>query len=493
MKRIKSWLSVEHNAYRLSILVLVITCVFSVGYHHFDEHFQLLEFAGIKLGLNTPEELPWEYHEQMRPAFQPFIVYCTAKILGLVNLDDPFTITLVLRIFSAALSFIALLLLYRTFKPQIRDKQLNNWFLFLSFFFWLGMYNAVRFSSEGWAASLFTIGFCLYLNIREPRFRFLSNKPLLSFLSVGLILGGAFLSRYQAGFLIVGFGAWMLFMGREKFKHLLIILIGILVMFGVGVLLDRWLYGEWTLTTWNYLDVNILQDKAAKFGVSPWYHYFEQFFIHGIPPFSLALLLGLVYYVVRFWKSPLAWSIVPFLLIHFMIGHKELRFLFPVVIFLPVLFILPVQELKDRWKNSASLSKFLRVFVSIFFVVNSVLLGIVMIKPADTHLSLYRSIYNNYEEPITLYYVDINPFNRIKNIHFYRRPNLELKHVTNLDSLEQIKDETFLVVLTPKSKKESFVKDKKVIFQSYPDWIQSINYGGWVERSKAWFLYEVSN
>ncbi len=493
MKKIKAWLAQEHNTYRLSILVLVITCIFSVGYHHFDEHFQLLEFASIKLGLNTPEELPWEYHEQMRPAFQPFIVYCLAKTLSVLSLDDPFTITLVLRLLSATLSFIALLLLYRTFKPKIKDEQLNRWFLFMSFFFWLGMYNAVRFSSEGWAASLFTIGLCLYINLREPRFKFLPKKPLSAYLLIGLILGGAFLSRYQAGFLIVGLGAWMLFLGREKFKHLFIILFGILVMFGVGVLLDRWLYGEWTLSTWNYLDVNILQDKAAKFGESPWYHYFVEFILHGIPPFSLALLLGLLYFIVRYRKSPLTWSIVPFLLIHFMIGHKELRFLFPVVIFLPLLFILSVQDLKSSWQQKPVLSKSLGVFVSIFFVVNGLLLGIVMFKPADTHISVYRSIYTNYDEPITLYYVDINPFDRIKNIHFYRRPNLELKHVTSLDSLQQIKGERFLVVLTPQSKEDWFTKDKKMVFQTYPDWVHQINYGGWIERSKAWYLYEVSN
>ncbi len=66
----------EKTIYILCIITLVLTSIFSLGYHHFDEHFQILEFAGSKLDLTTPNNLPWEYDYQMRPAIQPAIAVC---------------------------------------------------------------------------------------------------------------------------------------------------------------------------------------------------------------------------------------------------------------------------------------------------------------------------------------------------------------------------------------------------------------------------------
>ena len=64
----------KNYIYLLSILTLIITAFFSSGYYHFDEHFQILEFAGLKLKMTLATNLPWEYTYQMRPAIQPAIV-----------------------------------------------------------------------------------------------------------------------------------------------------------------------------------------------------------------------------------------------------------------------------------------------------------------------------------------------------------------------------------------------------------------------------------
>ena len=54
------------NVYKFSIVILVLTSVFSLGYFHFDEHFQILEFALLKLNLTTAGNLPWEYQSQIQ-------------------------------------------------------------------------------------------------------------------------------------------------------------------------------------------------------------------------------------------------------------------------------------------------------------------------------------------------------------------------------------------------------------------------------------------
>jgi phosphatidylinositol glycan class B len=39
------------------ISIYVITAIFITGYHHPDEHFQLIEFTGLKGGWNTGTDL----------------------------------------------------------------------------------------------------------------------------------------------------------------------------------------------------------------------------------------------------------------------------------------------------------------------------------------------------------------------------------------------------------------------------------------------------
>ena len=54
------------------ISVLYVVAVFnSNGFHHPDEHFQLIEVAGIRAGWNSVRDLAWEYDYQIRPTLQP--------------------------------------------------------------------------------------------------------------------------------------------------------------------------------------------------------------------------------------------------------------------------------------------------------------------------------------------------------------------------------------------------------------------------------------
>jgi len=64
-----------------SVIIYSITAYFSVGYYYFDEHYQILEFANIKLGLTETESLPWEYAAKIRPSIQPLIYVAIYKIV----------------------------------------------------------------------------------------------------------------------------------------------------------------------------------------------------------------------------------------------------------------------------------------------------------------------------------------------------------------------------------------------------------------------------
>jgi phosphatidylinositol glycan class B len=147
--------------YAASILIFIITAIFSTGYHHYDEHFQILEFAGLKLNLIAAQNLPWEYLYQIRPAVQPAMVVVLYRFFHLLGIESPFLIAFLFRLLSAALAFLSMHMIYKMYKDTIANETLQKWFLVLSFFLWFAMYSGVRFSSENWSGSIFIIAFVL--------------------------------------------------------------------------------------------------------------------------------------------------------------------------------------------------------------------------------------------------------------------------------------------------------------------------------------------
>src|SRR5919206_4106439 len=59
----------------------LVAAYFNAGYYHYDEHFQILEFANYKLGRVPAESLAWEFHEKIRPWFQPAMAYVLIRAL----------------------------------------------------------------------------------------------------------------------------------------------------------------------------------------------------------------------------------------------------------------------------------------------------------------------------------------------------------------------------------------------------------------------------
>src|ERR1043165_6338265 len=103
------------HIYLISAGFLLLASVFSVGYYHPDEHFQILEFAALKLHLTTADQLPWEYQYSMRPAIQPALAVLVFNVFSFLHADNPFTIAMILRMMSGALSFLAMHLMYKAY------------------------------------------------------------------------------------------------------------------------------------------------------------------------------------------------------------------------------------------------------------------------------------------------------------------------------------------------------------------------------------------
>jgi phosphatidylinositol glycan class B len=98
----------------------------------------------------------------------------------------------------------------------------------------------------------------------------------------------------------------------------------------LNIVLDNWLYGAWVNTPYNYFHANLVEGKAAMFGTQPWWFYFTQMLAVLVPPFSLVLvgLLGAGMWLCR--RNVLVWAVLPFVIGHTVLGHKEVRFLIPI-------------------------------------------------------------------------------------------------------------------------------------------------------------------
>jgi phosphatidylinositol glycan class B len=272
----------EKNLWVSVLIIYLLTALFSVGFYHFDEHFQIIEFAGYKLGFNTEDYLPWEYHDKIRAAIQPFIVYLISKLFLFFNCYNPFRIAFVLRLLSALLAAYSTSIFVDTFKHQIISLKNRKIFAILSFLLWFAVFHKVRFSSENWSACIFVISLSLFF---KPSIKSYSNLVF-----IGFLLGLSFIIKFQIGFCIFGFVSWLLFIQKTKIKEIVFIIIGILIAVVVGFIIDYWFYNQPVFTPWNYLQQVLFAKYRGSFDSEPWWYFFSETFNRAIPPFSIFII-----------------------------------------------------------------------------------------------------------------------------------------------------------------------------------------------------------
>ena len=151
---------------------------------------------------------------------------------------------------------------------------------------------------------------------------------LWSALTAGLVLGFAFYLRFPVALALLGLGLWLIVIERPGIRIIAAMALGLLALV-INLLLDRWFYGQWTLTPVNYFLINLVEAKAARFGVDP--GGITLALLLMVPPFSLVLLPAMIGAVILKPRNILVWTVVFFMVGHSFIDHKETRFLMPVI------------------------------------------------------------------------------------------------------------------------------------------------------------------
>ena len=481
----KALSSPYRNIFIAGLLVQVITAWFSVGYFHPDEHYQVLEFCNYKLGFSPLKDLPWEYLAHCRAALQPAIAYCVSSFFLAIGAYNPFMVAFVLRLMVGVLTWYTTLRVVTILLRDFKTERGRQFFVACSFLLWFVPYIGVRFSAEAISADLFFLALTL-LYKKEYR----GQNMLLT----GLLLGFALFFRLQVGFAFIGLAIWLLFILRPAFSQYLLLVAGGVVAIGCSILIDHWFYGQWVLTPLNYFNVNIIQHVAAKFGVDPWWYYFKLFINMGIVPLSVPLLL---LFFRGIWFRP--WHLFSlvcytFFVGHILIGHKEMRFLFPASIAFIFLACLGMEQVMKVLPQKGILNVFFRLLVTI----NMAILLFKMFTPAEELMKYFGFIYSYAQKQnTTIVSFKESPYKLdVIECNFYKPKNLDIEVLKDSASLRTLlqnnKGQAVIYLsrtLQPGPELNGFKTEK--IYCEFPDWLLQFNINHWEDRSYIWSVYRI--
>jgi phosphatidylinositol glycan class B len=433
--------SEERKAFIVLAVMLLATAWTSYGYFELDEHFQIIEFAGSKLGIVPIQNLPWEYKAEIRPWLQPTLFIGICKLLRFGGIEDRFVWTFIFRLCCAICGFFSMLSIYRLGIAWFPDKQIQRRHLWLCTTLGFLPFLFVRTSSESLSASCFAIGVSVLLRYFNHSNPVEPAIPYRIWLFSGLMLGLAFEFRYQIIIMVGGLGLWLLLSVKAKWKSISIASIGFLIVFWIGFLADRYGYGKWTFPFYQYFRINLLERKTADFGTDPFFAYLYLPLANFFAPILLVLLIFLFVFWARKPGHVLFWITLPFFLFHCFIGHKEERFLIPLIpLTIPILHL---AFLKD---GQIALPKFFQIpfwrqSYKWLWRYNWLWLLLFCIYPfnVEPYIKHQRFIYENQRNTNTYYAVNFDPYHRNELIYsFYRSNDLKVVEVGNLAEMASI-------------------------------------------------------
>jgi len=473
----------------ISLVLHVLAAIFNEGYHHPDEHFQIIEMASYKAGMTDAACLPWEYESQIRSGFQPMIAFVFLKIFSAIGISNPFFIDGFFRLLATILGWLSLLYLVQYFVKS--EKYIsNNVVLLLSILIWFVPYIHARFSAESVSGSVFSIALTYWLNKEK-----VDRITLWQYFLVGFIMCSTFLLRFQMAIAVLAFLAWLIIVYKINIKQFVVFALGNILMMLIGLLTDYWLYNEWTLTPWNYFYVNIFEGVAASFGTFPVWYYGYFILLKAIFPLSLIILVALCYYIYKRPKDVFTWVVFIFVFIHSLVAHKELRFIFPMLNFLIIILLWSLSVLMNaKWYHNINRS--IRMsFWGVCITLNILLSIIVVFMPANEMIPMYRKLYSISKEQnsITIITLDEDPYHQVGlDFCFYKANNIQLLKLNNLqEAIEYLKENKQAILFTSnKDRPDKLDANCKVLYQTIPQWLSLFNIGDWISRSRVWRLYQ---
>jgi len=423
----------------IAFITQMAMAIQSVGYFHPDQHFQIIEFAMNKLGIATDERQTWEFFNHVRPTLQVYIYLGYFKIMQFLHMDYAYTSDMVLRILISSLGF----LLYNyIIIREFRNDQKSTLYivLIIANFSWFLPYVNTLFSSEILGGLIYFSTVLLFLHFKRTGLNFF--KCFLT----GLLMCMAFYFRFQMAFAMIGFAIWVVFIEKESYK----IWIGIIAGFLLGAVFNTWLdsqfYGEFVVTPYTYYYVNIIEGQASYTGTSSFIFYMLILAATFTAPILSIILLFYLFKGLRYsLNNVYSLSVGVFLLIHFLIPHKEDRFLFPLFGILPIILGYGLRDITNKlpakfWQTGYSV--FFKAAIVFSVVFNVILLLLMFQIPISRSVHFTKKLNDFFDdgEKAKIIFHDRTPFETpgMRNFHSYYyhsvHDNIEIEVIDDPDA-----------------------------------------------------------
>lgn len=453
------------------LLLLSLMCLyalFSVGFLHPDEHYQVIEYMNVFMGRFESSILSTlEWNALMRPWFQAIVYSVPISLIRNLFGLYPFIEVMLMRFFSIALALCWIWPLIRESLIQNadkftsgRDKVLLATFILPVFTFVL----SARTSSDTVSAHLFLIALT---RIGLP-FHFKGETARL--LEFSVLAGISILVRYQM-VLWVGL-SYLWFIKEKKWGLKAILGFGALTL-AIASLEFPFNYlgrGLWYSSSVNHIVQNIFHGVAATFGVMPWWGYFVIFFKNGAPPLSLLYLYLSFRFVIKRRQTLTALLVVVSFIFFSLIGHKEGRFLTPTIFLSSFVLALASRDLKKKLVVAVGAISLALTFIMSF-------------HPTYRPILTYRAIDKE---------VRANEVIKVMKDRSGRELRFELHHYQRFPWQTESYDEasTGLIVSSTYAQ-YTLLKERECELKSlsYPEFILFNNSFKWRDRSNIWGVW----
>jgi phosphatidylinositol glycan class B len=307
---------------------------------------------------------------------------------------------------------------------------------------------------------------------------FLSKKgawappPAMALLG-GFLIGLAFNLRIPLVAVVPFIALWAIF-SRLKISSLILIILGVLIAIGATILTDYWGYGRWTYSTYNWFWWELVHGVSKQFGTDPWWAYLTKISSRAIPPISILLLISFIWFWIKYPFHLLTWVTFSFFVAHSAMGHKEMRFMFPLSAFAPFIVCQTLYDLEHgTFFKKLFNGIWWKILSSIFISINIIAMLYSSLIPAYSGISLYKFLYKQ-QQTIT----QLNTIGVVRDpLYFYMKVPFTNNLTDDPQKIEQVLNQQSLqnkYFLATRWQQRSMIEKYPQcvsVFQSRPQWV----------------------
>ena len=325
----------------LYLAFLLVAAVFSEGWNQADEHARVLEPAHkIVYGYAT---LPWEFDANL-PMVSHLLgaIHSVPLYAGQAFQASGMTEAALLRVWSALFNSTRVIPFFLMLGLLGFCGTTRGVMTLLYCFAPISPVLMVRTGQENWSSTALVWGVWLLMFALKKT----EKSATKHLVGAGIFLGLAASFRFQTGVAVASIWVWKAF--QKNRRDLIPLTSGIFLGLLPLIIADWMTVGVPLLPAWNYLAYALSNEEGGHvWGTDPWHFYLEGFFTAFHPPVSL-ILAPMLLIGCRLW--PLGGAIiVPFALVHTVLGHKELRYFFPIFPFLYMTCYVGFARVGHRW------------------------------------------------------------------------------------------------------------------------------------------------